>query len=81
MRLSALIEDGPLDTKGAAQRAVDSVLTSLRGKEASAGADKDGKGAAVSTWLSSITKIDKDIAHEQALLQKLLSTSRGVVSK
>mmetsp|Transcript_23256 Transcript_23256/g.59402 ORF Transcript_23256/g.59402 Transcript_23256/m.59402 type:complete len:735 (-) Transcript_23256:473-2677(-) len=81
VRLSVLIEDDAVDTRGAAQRAVHNALAAVKLGEQS-GSDGSNEGAsAAAAWLNSIHKLDKDIAHDQQLLQKLLQSSGGVVSK
>lgn len=81
VRLSVLVEDDAIDTKGAAQRAVFNALSAVKlGEQSGAVGSNDGASAA-SAWLNSIHKLDKEIAHDQQLLAKLLQSSGGVVSK
>jgi hypothetical protein len=79
VRLSSLLSDEAPDTIGAAQRAVRSVVVALK-----APADSPSSGgdtSALSGWVSRVGAVDKDISKQQGLLQKLASSSAGVVTK
>mmetsp|Transcript_1311 Transcript_1311/g.2845 ORF Transcript_1311/g.2845 Transcript_1311/m.2845 type:complete len:697 (-) Transcript_1311:591-2681(-) len=78
VRLSGLLSDEAPDTLGAAQRAVSSVIAALK-----TGVQDQGSGdtGALSAWVGKVSTIDKDIAKQQGLLQKLAATSGGVVTK
>jgi hypothetical protein len=80
MRISSLIENEAIDTRSAAQRAVHNVVCALKsGNAAESGASDNG--SAVSSWLTRISYLDKEISKQQGLLNKLTQGSRGVISK
>jgi hypothetical protein len=78
VRLGDLLADDAPDTVGAAQRAVSSVVASL--KSGSSGASsKDA--SAVSGWVARVSDITKEIGRQQSFLQKLAQTSGGIITK
>ncbi len=78
VRLSSLLSDEAPDTIGAAQRAVRSVVVALKSPSES---PSSGDTSALSGWVSRVGAVEKDISKQQGLLQKLSSSSGGVVTK
>ncbi len=79
VRMAGLLAHEAPDTLGAAQRAVHSVVAAL--KSAVSAQSGSGDTDAAAGWLSRIGAVDKDIAKQQGLLQKLSATNGGVVTK
>ncbi|KAJ9505921.1 hypothetical protein QJQ45_017032, partial [Haematococcus lacustris] len=79
IRLSVLIENEAIDTRSAAQRAVYSIVSSL--KSSSQPSSNDALGSAVSSWLGHLSQIEREITKQQALAHKLSTSNRGAVSK
>ncbi|GLC47261.1 hypothetical protein PLESTB_001836200 [Pleodorina starrii] len=80
LRLSnSLAQDAP-DTVGAAQRAVSSLVQALK---SAAGQDAAEAEAAnpVAAWLGRVATLDKEIKSHQALLQKLGTANKNVVTR
>lgn len=78
VRLAGLLSNEAPDTLGAAQRAVHGVVSALKSAVSDQG---HGETDAAAGWLSRINTVDKDIAKQQGLMQKLAATNGGVVTK
>jgi hypothetical protein len=78
VRLAGLLGNEAPDTLGAAQRAVHSVVSALK----SAVNEQGGEQGAAAGWISRIGHVDKEIARNQGMLQKLAaSAENSVVTK
>lgn len=78
VRLSGLLLEESPDTVGAAQRAVHNIITALK-SSAQGGSDADA--SPVSAWLNRVNAIDKEIARQQGMLQKLGVTNKGAITR
>lgn len=81
VRLSSLLSDDAPDTVGAAQRAVHSLVASLKASAAHGPAEADAANP-VEGWISRVGALDKDIAHQHNLVAKLVDiASKGAVTR
>ncbi|PNH08265.1 hypothetical protein TSOC_005200 [Tetrabaena socialis] len=80
VRLSNSLADDAPDTLGAAQRAVTGLVKALKAAAQQGPAEADAANP-VAAWLSRVAVLDKDIARQQGLLQKLSAANKGVVTR
>lgn len=76
-RLATLLADDAPDTVGSAQRAVHSVIGSLKSKGS---ATASTEANPVGSWESKIASVEQEILRQQKTLQQLAKTNSGAVS-
>ena len=77
VRLSGLLADETPDTVIAAQRAINNTIAALK----SAGEGSQADASPIGAWLNRVSNIDKEIARQQGMLQKLVVTNKGSITK
>ncbi|GIL76617.1 hypothetical protein Vretimale_8870 [Volvox reticuliferus] len=80
LRLSNSLSQDALDTLGAAQRAVSSLVQALKSAAVKDEAEVEAANP-LAAWLTRVSALDKEIARQQALLQKFGLANKNVVTR
>ncbi|GIL55905.1 hypothetical protein Vafri_11333 [Volvox africanus] len=80
LRLSNSLSQDALDTVGAAQRAVSSLVQALKSAAEQGEAEVEAANP-VAAWLSRVSALDKEISRQQAHLQGLGAANKNVMTR
>ncbi len=73
-RLSSLLGGEAPDTRGAASRAVQGVIATLKAPRKPEPSSNSSSSHAVSTWVNRVASIDKQVQQQQAAIQRMAAT-------